>query len=169
MKRFVVLFTSLAAIIILVFITIQLLSNDISAREMRALEEQSLVVKELVEEKSTHRQVVHRLVNNTDDDVIYGLGFVLYVRRSNGWRLVPVDEYAIIGDTKVFRFVPSIAIGLPSHGYTKEPINIYNGLHGRLPPGEYRIVRTVSRRVFVSQRVGYVFEELTVVGRFTIP
>jgi len=100
------------------------------------------------------------MVNNTDDGCRFDAEFTLYTRRGIGWVAVPPIENIVI-----------VGLGWPlrPHSYAELTLNIFDDSFGRLPRGEYRIVRAVYRRVFVNQRVGYVFEDLTVVGRFTIP
>ena len=79
--------------------------------------------------------------------------FRLDVCGDNGWRRVPIPDYVLF---------EGLALNLPQHGYVELSLNIYDGIFGQLPPGQYRIVRNVGLPA------SPVTEDITVSAKFTI-
>ena len=102
--------------------------------------------------ESTDRYVVHSLHNNTEHIYLYRYSISLYVQRQNGWDAVPIvdEDYLSFSPPREIQPFDFVVVYL----------NYYDGMFGRLPPGEYRLVREV-RRTLLS-------DVYPVVGQFTI-
>jgi len=102
--------------------------------------------------ESTDRYVAHSIHNHTEHVYLYRYSISLYVQRGSGWDAVPIvdEDYLSFSPPREIQPFDFVVVYL----------NYYDGMFGRLPPGEYRLVREVRRTL-----LGDVYP---VVGRFTI-
>ena len=106
-------------------------------------------------ERSTERRIVFRLMNNTDKMYLYDARTYLYIQHEGMWKQVSFNPSIAFND---------ILVGLAPHSYIEERIYANTGIWGRLPPGEYIVVKHLmpASRPYPEYRI-------TAIGRFTIP